>query len=105
MNINILFGLAGIVCLVGLFIRFSSWFSLGLKPPGKQTSENNRLSESLKGGIGTLFGAGLFQAVQSFFLDHLFQKRIFEKNLLRWVTHTLIFFGFILLLFMHALHG
>ncbi|WP_457577875.1 4Fe-4S dicluster domain-containing protein [Desulfomarina sp.] len=103
MNINILFGLAGLVCLVGLFIRFSSWFSQGLKPPGKDTSGSNRLSESLKGGTGTLFGAGLLPAVQSFFLDHLFQKRIFEKNLLRWITHSLIFFGFVLLLFMHAL--
>jgi len=43
--------------------------------------------------------------LQSLVLDLFVQKRIIDKSLFRWFTHALIFFGFILLLFTHALRG
>jgi heterodisulfide reductase subunit C len=43
--------------------------------------------------------------LKSFFVDLFFQKRVFDKNYLRWTAHALIFLGFILLFLMHALES
>jgi len=64
-----------------------------------------RVAEALKGVLGSLFSAKIFLIIKSVFVDLLFQKRVFDKNSLRWIAHTLIFFGFMLLLLMHAMHG
>ena len=50
-----------------------------------------------------IFSSKIFLVLKSIVVDLLFQKRIFDKSLLRWTAHTLIFVGFILLFFMHAL--
>jgi heterodisulfide reductase subunit C/nitrate reductase gamma subunit len=106
MNFNILLGLSAVVCLVGLIIRLSIWFSQGMHPSAiPATSTASRVMEALKGVLGSLFSAKIFLVIKSVFLDLLFQKRIFDKSSLRWIAHTLIFTGFILLLLMHAMHS
>jgi heterodisulfide reductase subunit C len=57
----------------------------------------------MQGIVGVIFSGRILLVIKSFFVDLLFQKRIFDKNLLRWTAHSLIFFGFILLLLMHAM--
>jgi heterodisulfide reductase subunit C/nitrate reductase gamma subunit len=64
-----------------------------------------RVTEAFKGILGSLFSVKIFLVIKSVFVDLLFQKRIFDKSSLRWIAHTLIFFGFILLLLMHAMHS
>ncbi len=104
MNFNILLGLSAVVCLVGLIIRLSIWFSQGMHPSAiPATSTASRVTEALKGVLGSLFSAKIFLVIKSVFVDLLFQKRIFDKSALRWVAHTLIFVGFVLLLLMHAM--
>jgi len=103
MNFNILLGLSLIICLVGLIIRLSIWFSQGTRPSAPHISSAERMSAALKGTFGVIFSGRIVEMVKSFFVDLLFQKRIFDKNILRWTAHTLIFFGFILLLLMHAM--
>ena len=104
MNLNILLGLSAVVCLVGIIIRLSVWFSQGIHPSGVSALPvAERVTAALKGFFGSLFSVKFLLIIKSFFVDHLFQKRIFDKNGLRWTAHTLIFFGFILLLFMHAM--
>lgn len=106
MNFNILLGLSAVVCLVGLIIRLSIWFSQGMHPSAiPATSTASRVTEALKGVLGSLFSAKIFLVIKSVFVDLLFQKRIFDKSALRWVAHTLIFVGFVLLLLMHAMHS
>lgn len=106
MNFNILLGLSAVVCLVGLIIRVSIWFSQGMRPSSVTAAPAaTRVAEALKGVFGSLFSAKLFLIIKSVFVDLLFQKRIFDKNSLRWIAHTLIFVGFILLLLMHAMHS
>jgi heterodisulfide reductase subunit C/nitrate reductase gamma subunit len=106
MNFNILLGLSAVVCLVGLIIRLSIWFSQGMHPSAiPATSTTSRVTEALKGVLGSLFSAKIFLVIKSVFVDLLFQKRIFDKSALRWVAHTLIFVGFVLLLLMHAMHS
>jgi len=103
MNFTTLFILAVIVCLIGVGIRVSTWFSQGIQPKTPSQSTPPRASAALQGVISTLFSSKFALIIQSFFADLLLQQRIFAKNRLRWVAHTLIFFGFILLFFMHAL--
>ncbi len=103
MNINILLGLAGIICFIGLFLRLSIWFSQELHRPTIPITAGQRIATSIQSVFTTLFSSRIILVIKSFFVDLLFQKRIFEKSYLRWTAHTLIFFGFIMLLLMHAL--
>ena len=103
MNFTTLFTLAVIVCLIGVGIRVSTWFSQGIHPSTQPHSTPARLTAALQGVVASVFSSRLLLIIKSFFVDLLFQKRIFDKNKLRWVAHTLIFFGFMLLLLMHAM--
>jgi heterodisulfide reductase subunit C/nitrate reductase gamma subunit len=103
MTFNILLSVSIIVCLIGLFVRFFAWFSLGLQTSTPTVSTGGRIGAALQGLFGTLFSSRIFTLIKSFFIDLLLQKRIFDKSLLRWSAHSLIFFGFMLLFLMHAL--
>jgi len=103
MNINVLLGLAGIVCLIGLFFRLSIWFSQELHLPATPITAGQRFLASMQSMLRTVFSSKVIPIIKSFFVDLLFQKRIFDKSYLRWGAHTLIFFGFTMLLLMHAL--
>lgn len=104
MIFNILFGFSAVVCLIGFIFRLSAWFSQGIRPPNVPPIPlATRVSKACGALLATIFSAKIFLAIQSIFADLLFQKRIFTKNLLRWIAHALIFFGFILLLLMHAM--
>ena len=103
MNINILLGLSGIVCLIGLLFRLSLWFSQDLHPPPVPQTAVQRFFVSIQLALKTVFSSRITLIIKSIFVDLLFQKRIFDKSYLRWTTHALIFFGFVMLLVMHAL--
>ncbi len=107
MNFNILLGLAGIICLIGLTLRLSIWFSQGIQPAGSSSTPalniGNRMKAALQGILEVTFSRKILLFLKSLFVDLVFQKRIFDKSILRWVAHSLIFFGFILLFFLHAL--
>lgn len=103
MNFNILLGLSIIVCLIGVLFRLSVWFTHGLPSTSPPLSAGQRFNSGIKGTLRTIFSTKGSKIFSSLFLDLLFQKRIFDKSLLRWSTHSLIFFGFIMLFFMHAL--
>ena len=106
MNFNILLGLSAVVCLVGLIVRLSIWFTQDMRPSAIPAAPAAvRVAEALKGVLGSLFSAQCILIIKSIFVDLLFQKRIFDKSALRWLAHTLIFTGFILLLLMHAMHS
>lgn len=105
--LNVLTGVAVIVCLVGLVIRLSIWFTQGIRPASPPSlpspSVGSRISAALQGTLQVLFSSRIVLFLKSLFVDLIFQKRIFDKSFLRWTAHSLIFFGFILLFFMHAL--
>ncbi len=103
MNFNILLGLSVIICLVGVFLRLSIWFSQGIRPSTPKIGVGSRVIAAIQGVLGVLFSSRIFLVFKSIFVDLLFQKRIFDKSSIRWIAHTLIFVGFILLLLMHAL--
>lgn len=100
---KILLAIAFIIFLIGLFLRIQEWFSKGIRNPENLPSLSSRVGAGIKGLFATLLSGKLVGVVTTFFTDVLFQKRLLSKNIMRWVAHTLIFVGFILLLFMHGL--
>jgi heterodisulfide reductase subunit C/nitrate reductase gamma subunit len=50
-----------------------------------------------------LFGSQLLIVLKVLVIDVLLQARIFKEDVIRWLAHMLIFYGFMLLLLMHAL--
>ena len=91
------------IFLLGLIYRIYTWFfrKTGISPRDLTTSK--RASSAIKGIISVIFSAKIFKLLKAFLLDILFQKRILQESFLRWVMHMLIFWGFMLLLIMHAL--
>ncbi len=100
---NVLIGLAVIVCLVGVIFRISTWFSQGIRPSVPSIPTGERISAAVSATLGILFSPKIIEVIKSFFLDILFQFRSFERSLLRWSAHFLIFSGFVLLIFTHVL--
>jgi heterodisulfide reductase subunit C/nitrate reductase gamma subunit len=103
MNFKILLSLSIIVCAIGLTIRLVTWFSQGISPATLAGSTGSRTTAAVRGLVSTVFSIKILQILKSLIVDLLFQKRIFDKNYLRWSAHTLIFSGFILLFLFHAL--
>lgn len=102
MSFDILLGLSIIVCLAGLFIRFSIWFSQSIDPSKEKIPIGTRISKGFSGALSTVFSPKIINIVQSLFVDLILQKRIIDKSFYRWITHTLIFISFIVLFFTHA---
>jgi len=92
-----------VIFALGLIYKVSSWFRLTLDGDTKASKPGTRVSAALKGVLLTLFSGKIFRLVKAFFYDILFQSRILRESLLRWVMHMCLFWGFVLLLLMHAL--
>ena len=90
--------LALLVFLGGLLWRTSRWFRGSLR-----RKEGGRLPSAIKGIVGTLFSPRLLILLKALILDVILQRRTFREDRFRWVMHILIYWGFILLILMHAL--
>jgi len=97
------------VCLaisgIGLLYKIFTWFHrrIGIKAADITTS--TRIIAAIKGILRTLFSAKILILIKVFILDVLFQARILREDFLRWLMHMFIFWGFMLLLLMHAMDG
>lgn len=103
MTFNLLLAVSVSVCLIGLILRFTTWFAQGIRPETQQFSIPERLSAALTGIFAVLFSSKILSVLKSLLMDLLLQQRILAKSGLRWIAHTLIFTGFLLLFFLHAL--
>ncbi|MFH1984056.1 MAG: 4Fe-4S dicluster domain-containing protein, partial [Pseudomonadota bacterium] len=83
----------------------STWFSRNIGISAKDYSPSERVSAAAKGIAGVVFSAKVVDLVKAFFVDVLFQQRILKEDFSRWLMHMLIFYGFMLLFFMHALEN
>lgn len=99
---KVLVGLSLLVFLAGISYRIYGWVTQTILSPDGATAPN-RFSAAVKALFGTILSAKLLTVVTTFFTDVLFQKRLLAKSTLRWIAHSLIFFGFIPLLLMHGL--
>lgn len=88
---------------IGMIYRISTWFIRSINPGSGDTSFIRRFLAAVKGIIGTIFSRKILTLLKVFVLDVIFQRRILKEDFLRWLMHICIFFGFMLLLLMHAL--
>ena len=93
------------VFALGLIYKISTWFSRSIGISATNFSTSDRASAAAKGIAGVVFSGKVIDLIKAFFLDVLFQHRILKEDFLRWLMHMLIFYGFMLLLFMHALEN
>jgi heterodisulfide reductase subunit C len=84
-----------IVFLIGLIYKISTWF----------TKNIGILQSAVKGIAGVIFSLKILTLLQAVVLDVLLQRRVLKESVTRWLAHMLIFYGFMLLLLMHALQS
>lgn len=90
---------------LGMIYKISAWFRRSIGINSVEYSALFRFFDSMKGILKTLFSLKIFLLLKVFILDVLLQMRILRENFLRWLMHTLIYVGFMLLLLMHAMDG
>jgi heterodisulfide reductase subunit C/nitrate reductase gamma subunit len=93
------------VFLLGLIYKISTWFTKNIGSLGKKITTSQRLLSAAKGFIQVIFSFKILRLLEAFVLDFLLQRRIFKESFVRWLAHMLIFYGFMLLLLMHALES
>lgn len=91
------------ILLIGLIYKIGTWFTRQVGMGGKGFTTGERVGAAIKGILAVLFSARLGTLIKAFFVDVLWQQRILKEDGLRWIMHMLIFWGFTLLLLMHAL--
>ena len=100
---NFLFFTALIIFLLGLFYKISRWFTNKFGDAGQKFTTLQRVTSAANGMIRILFSPKLFWVLKALLVDVLLQARTFKEDILRWLVHMLIFYGFMLLVLMHAL--
>ena len=103
MVFNILLYVSLIIFSIGLIYKISTWFLCNVTVAAKDVTVSARISAAIKGIFSALFSSKIAIIVRVFFFDVLLQHRILKLGFLRWLTHSLIFGGFMMLLLMHAL--
>jgi len=93
------------VFLAGLVYRISRWFTRKVGATGRDIPPWARFREALSEIGRVIASRKIFVLINAFVLEILFQRKILKESPLRWVMHLLIYYGFILLLLMHALGG
>jgi heterodisulfide reductase subunit C len=100
-----LFYSALVVFLLGLIYKLSTWFTRKIGIVGKDIELAYRLQSAFKGIAGVIFSSKILALFEAVVLDVLLQRRILKESVSRWLAHMLIFYGFMLLLLMHALES
>jgi heterodisulfide reductase subunit C/nitrate reductase gamma subunit len=91
------------IFLLALIYKVGTWFTRSVGFCSKRFTVLERLYSALKGMAGVFFSAKLGALLKTLVMDVLWQRRTLKEDFLRWLMHMLIFWGFTLLLLMHAL--
>jgi len=93
------------ICILGLIYKLSTWFTRKIGFQAHRFTTAQRITAAVKGILSVIFGRKILILIKVFFLDIILQLRILKEDFLRWLMHMLIFWGFILLVLMHAMEG
>ncbi len=105
MVFDYLFYTSLVIFLLGLIYKISTWFTRNIGILGSGISTGQRLQSAIKGIAGVILSSKILALLEAIVLDVLLQRRVFKESVPRWLAHMLIFYGFMLLLFMHALES
>lgn len=100
---NSLFLTALIIFSLGLIYKVSNWFVKKIAAPGQTVTTFQRVRSAAGGILGVVFSTKLIMVIKVILVDVLLQGRVFKEDVTRWLAHMLIFYGFMLLLILHAL--
>jgi heterodisulfide reductase subunit C/nitrate reductase gamma subunit len=92
-----------LICGLGLAYRLWRWLTLNIGSESSQFGPGSRLAGAIKASLGAIFSRHIFTLLKVFILDGLLQLRVLKHSALAWFAHMAIFWGFILLVLMHAL--
>ena len=98
-----LFLTALIIFFLGFIYKVSNWFVKKIAAPGKTITTSQRVQSAAGGIFRVIFGVKFLIILRVILVDVLLQGRVFKEDVTRWLAHMLIFYGFMLLLVMHAL--
>ena len=99
---NFLLYTALIIFLLGLIYKVSNWFTRNLSDARQNFTAGYRVASAARGLARTLFSPKLLLIFKALVVDVMLQTRVFREDVFRWLAHMLIFYGFVLLLLMHA---
>ncbi|RPJ82316.1 MAG: hypothetical protein EHJ94_02375, partial [Deltaproteobacteria bacterium] len=100
---NITLYLSLCICIFGLMYRMLRWFSISIGPDVEGESAVSRLRSAGKTMLRFFFSLRILNLFKIFLVDILLQARLFQTSRIRWLFHIILFLGFILLVFMHAM--
>ncbi len=103
MVFNVLLYISLGIFILGLVYKAYTWLSRKIGVSAQDYTTSQRFSAAVKGTVGVVFSSKILRLIKAFILDVLLQRRTLKEDFLRWVMHMLIYWGFILLLLMHAL--
>jgi heterodisulfide reductase subunit C/nitrate reductase gamma subunit len=88
---------------LGLIYKIYGWFSRGLAHTSRDFTTSERVLAALQGFLQTIVSPRVLTLAKALVLDVLLQRRTFREDTLRWAMHISIYWGFMVLLLMHAL--
>jgi len=88
---------------LGLIYKISTWFRYTIEIQARDISTFRRVYAAVRGIILTLFSKKILTLLKVFILDVLLQIKVLRQDFLKWAMHMCIYYGFTLLLLMHAL--
>ena len=88
---------------LGLIFRAITWLNRSVGTEARQYTFGQRFAAAIKGVAATFLSLRFLTLYRVFIVDGLLQLHLIRRDFYRWLTHILIFMGFMLLLLMHAL--
>ena len=87
----------------GLIYKLVSWFRCSIGDQSREISPARRFFSAVRGLTAVFFSRRILLLGKILFEDILCQLRLKKEGTLRWFMHLTLFYGFLYLLFFHAL--
>lgn len=91
------------ICLFGLIYRIGRWFRLQIGATSDSPNPGQRLGSAAAAGLDLIFSRRLGSVLLALGKDVVLQQHLFRQDWRRWLMHMSLFYGVILLVFLHAL--
>jgi nitrate reductase gamma subunit len=90
---------------IGVIHKIDTWFLLNVGTGDRSIPVGQRFAAGAKGILSSIFSGKIVTLIKVLIVDVLFQARILKdkRDMLGWVMHLCLFWGFMLLLLFHAL--
>ena len=92
-----------IIFLLGLIYKVSNWFTKNIGLVGQDITTAQRMQAAVGGTVRVIFSPKILLVLYAIIVDVLLQGRVFKEDIVRWLAHMMIFYGFMFLLLVHAL--